>query len=310
MAERFTNLFPLWAVLLSAIAYIYPGYFTALKPAIVPLLGIVMFGMGMTLTPEDFARVLKKPSIVALGTALQFLVMPFIAWVLFKALDLPVEIAAGLVLVGSCPGGTASNVICYLSRGDVPLSITLTAVSTILAVAATPILTWFYIGRMVPVPVASMFISITKIVIVPVLLGVAINSLAGKRFESVRHRIAPAFSVTAIVLIIAIIVALNRENLAGTGIAVLSAVVIHNLLGLAIGYAAAGYFTEDEKTRRTIAIEVGMQNSGLGVALAVKYFSVKAALPGAVFSIWHNLSGSFLASWWSRRTLREAKETA
>lgn len=307
MSERFTNLFPVWALLLSGIAYASPETFTSLKGAIVPLLGIVMFGMGMTLTLDDFARVLKKPSIVALGTALQFLLMPFIAWVLFKTLDLPVEVAAGLVLVGSCPGGTASNVICYLSRGDVPLSITLTAVSTILAVAATPLLTWFYIGRMVPVPVASMFISIIKIVIVPVLLGIALNSMAGKRFEGVRERIAPVISVSAIVLIIAIIVALNRENIAGTGIAVLSAVMMHNLLGLAIGYSAAGCLTDDEKTRRTIAIEVGMQNSGLAVALAIKYFSVKAALPGAVFSIWHNLSGSFLASWWSRRTIKEAK---
>jgi len=301
VAERFTNLFPVWAVLLSATAYGYPETFIPLKPAIVPLLGIVMFGMGMTLKIEDFARVLKKPVIVALGVALQFLLMPLIAWILFKLFDLPVEIAAGLVLVGSCPGGTASNVICYLAHGDVPLSITLTAVSTMLAVVATPLLTWFYIGRSVPVPVASMFISIMKIVIIPVLMGIALNAVVGKRFEGFKNRIAPAISVTAIVLIIGIIVALNRENIAGTGIVVLSAVVIHNLLGLIIGYKAAGYFTDDEKTRRTIAIEVGMQNSGLGVALAVKYFSAKAALPGAIFSIWHNLSGSFLASWWSRR---------
>lgn len=300
MIARVTALFPLWAVLGAAAAYARPEPFAAMKPAIVPLLGVVMFGMGVTLTWANFAHVLRRPALVGLGMLLQFLLMPLIAWLLARGFGLAPYLAAGLVLVGSCPGGTASNVICYLARGDVALSITLTAASTVLSVVATPALTWAYVGQRVPVPVASMFVSILKIVIVPVVLGVVVNTLWGDALRRVK-RFFPLLSVAAIVLIIAIIVALNRAQLAGLVLPVAAAVVLHNLLGLAGGYWLPRMLGFDRRLCRTLAIEVGMQNSGLGVALAVKYFSAAAALPGALFSVWHNLSGSFLAGRWARR---------
>ncbi len=300
MTARITSLFPFWALLFSLAAYLVPDVFAPLKPGIVPLLGVVMFGMGMTLTWTNFAEVFRRPGVIALGVALQYLVMPLAAWLVGLALGLRLPVLAGLVLVGACPGGTASNVVCYLARGDVALSITLTAVSTVLAIVATPLLTLLYVGQKVPVPVASMLWSIFKIVLLPVVLGVVVNSLFGQRLRPVKS-LFPLISVMAIVTIIAIIVALNRDNLAGMGLAVAVAVVLHNLIGLSAGYGLPRLLGQEERVCRTLAIEVGMQNSGLGVALAVKYFSAAAALPGAVFSIWHNLSGSLLAAWWSRR---------
>jgi BASS family bile acid:Na+ symporter len=291
--------FPLWALLGAGAAFAFPALFAPGKPAILPLLGLVMFGMGMTLTPASFGEVLRRPSRVGLGVVLQFGLMPAAAWLAGTALGLPPAVLAGLVLVGSCPGGTASNVICYLGRGDVALSITLTAASTVLAVFLTPILTWLYVGRTVPVPVASMLGTITQVVLFPVGLGVAANLFLGRYLEGVK-RVFPAVSVAAIVGIIAIVVALNREALTGLGPAVLAAVVLHNVLGLAAGYGLARLLGLEVRLARTLAIEVGMQNSGLGVALAAKYLPAAAALPGAVFSIWHNLSGALLAARWSR----------
>jgi len=301
----FTTLFPLWALLAALLALWQPVPFVAAKPLIVPLLGIVMFGMGMTLTWQSFAAVLRQPGRLGLGLALQYLVMPLAAWAVAVGLGLPPALMAGLVLVGASPGGTASNVVCYLARGDLALSITLTTVSTLLAIVATPFLTWLYVGERVPVPVASMLLSIFKIVLLPVTLGVLTNSLLGRRLAPLQP-LFPVISVLAIVAIIAIVVGLNQYNLATMGPLLALAVVLHNGIGLATGYGAGRLLTRDERTARTLAIEVGMQNSGLAVALAVKYFSAAAALPGALFSVWHNLSGSLLAAWWSRRPLAEA----
>ncbi|MBT3011299.1 MAG: bile acid:sodium symporter family protein [Candidatus Thiodiazotropha sp. (ex Lucina pensylvanica)] len=300
MITYITRLFPIWALLFSLIAYAEPDLFVDMKPAIVPLLGVVMFGMGMTLTWKNFTDILKKPVVIGFGVFMQYLVMPFAAWLIAVVSGLSPYLMAGLVLVGACPGGTASNVVCFLARGDVALSITLTTASTLLAIIATPILTWLYVGQKVPVPVASMLWSIFKIVLLPVTLGVLVNTLFGRKLGAFKH-IFPLLSVLAIVVIIAIIVALNRSNLANMGMAIALAVIMHNLLGLMGGYWLPKLLGWDERVCRTLAIEVGMQNSGLGVALAVKYFSVAAALPGALFSIWHNLTGSMLAGYWSRR---------
>jgi len=300
MLLRITSLFPLWALLFSLLAYVRPEAFIGAKPLIVPMLGIVMLGMGMTLTWGNFTEVLRCPAAIGVGVALQYLVMPFLAWAIALALGLPPHLMAGLVLLGACPGGTASNVVCYLARGDVALSITLTTASTLLAILATPLLTWLYVGEHVPVPVESMLWSIFKIVLLPVSAGVLINSLAGSRLRPVKQ-VFPFVSVAAIVFIIAIVVALDRDNLATIGWTVALAVLLHNAGGLAVGYALARLLGWDERTARTLAIEVGMQNSGLAVALAVKYFAPAAALPGALFSIWHNLTGSLLASFWCRR---------
>lgn len=300
IVEKITSLFPLWAIIFSVTAYMAPDFFSTLKPGIAPLLGVVMFGMGMTLTMSDFLAVARRPGIVASGTLMQYCLMPFFAWAVSSAFGLPPYLAAGMVIVGSCPGGTASNLICYLSRGDVALSITLTFVSTMLAVVLTPVLTWVYIGKSVPVPVFGMILTVLKIVIIPVALGIAANTLWGARLGEVK-KVFPLVSALAIVLIIAIIIAINRENFSSLAPSLALCVILHNTLGLAGGYWIARALGAGEKTSRTLAIEVGMQNSGLGVALAVKYFSAAAALPGAIFSVWHNLSGSALASWWSRR---------
>jgi BASS family bile acid:Na+ symporter len=297
---RITTLFPLWALLFSLLAFWQPEPFAAAKPLVFPLLGLVMFGMGMTLTWQSFGSVLRRPGRVGLGLLLQYLVMPFAAWAVGLLLGLPPALLAGLVLVGGSPGGTASNVVCYLARGDLALSITLTTASTLLAIVATPLLTWLYVGERVPVPVTPMLFSIFKIVLLPVGLGVLINSLFGRRLARLEH-LFPLLSVVAIVVIIAIVVGLNHANIATMTWVVVLAVVLHNGIGLGLGYGFGWLATRDERTARTLAIEVGMQNSGLAVALAVKYFSPAAALPGAVFSVWHNLSGALLASWWSRR---------
>lgn len=298
--SRSIALFPLLALLGVAVALAMPESLVGLRPAIVPLLGLVMFGMGITLTFEDFVGVMRRPGVILLGMALQYGVMPLAGWLIGAMLGLPPALLVGLVLLGASPGGTASNVICYLARGDVALSITLTTVSTLAAVLLTPALTWLYVGERVPVPALDMLISIAKIILAPVALGLLMNRFLGARLERAKQ-VFPLVSMAAIVLIIAIIVALNHGSLVEVGLMVLLAVVLHNAVGLLSGYWGARALGRGARAARTLAIEVGMQNSGLAVALAVKYFSATAALPGALFSIWHNLSGAALASWWSRR---------
>lgn len=296
-----TTLFPIGAVVIAIIAYLFPGILSPLSNAIVPLLGVVMLGMGMTLRPENFRDILKRPRIILLGVGLQFLLMPFIAFVVGNLLGLPDTLLVGMVLVGSCPGGTASNVICYLARGDVALSITLTTISTVLSVVFTPILTWLYIGERVPVPVPNMMINIFLIILLPVTIGVLSNHYFHRYLHFVKH-LFPYISMCAIILIIGIIVSLTRPDIPMMALPVLAAIFWHNILGLTGGYYLARLFGQNEKICRTIAIEVGMQNSGLGVELAQSYFSALAALPGALFSIWHNITGSILAGYWARKT--------
>jgi len=262
-----------------------------------------MFTMGMTLRVADFSRVLKMPTVIVIGVLMQFLLMPLFGWILALAFSLPPLLAAGLILVGSCPGGTASNVICFLSKGDVALSVTLTAISTLLAFLATPLLTWLYVGESIDVPVLKMLLTILKIVLLPVLAGVVINTYLGDHLERIKPGL-PVLSVFAIVTVIAIVTALNANNLMQLTSVIIIAVMLHNLFGLAAGYFLTRAMGYDIQTARTLAIEVGMQNSGLGTALAVKYFGATAALPGALFSIWHNLSGAFLAHYWRNKSNR------
>jgi BASS family bile acid:Na+ symporter len=301
MLKKFTSLFPLWAVLLSAVAYVYPEYFAPHNNLIVPFLSLIMLGMGVTLSVDSFLAVLKRPHVVILGTLIQYTIMPLAAWMVCLALNLPSDLMAGVILLGCCPGGTASNVISYLAKADVALSIVLTSVSTMIAFIATPFLTWLFIGQTVEVDVTGMLVSVVNIVIVPVVLGLAINYFFEARIRAVRD-IFPAISAAAIVIIIAIIIGTNSENLEQSGPLVLLAVVLHNGLGLAGGYFVSKALKLSEIEARTIAIEVGMQNSGLSVALAIKHFTAAAALPGAIFSIWHNLSGAFLAGHWAKET--------
>lgn len=292
--------FPVIAILASIFAYIFPGLLTGYKAFIIPLLTIIMFSMGVLLSTEDFKRVLVKPKIIGLGVLLQLAIMPLAAFLVSRSLNLSTELLVGMVLVGASSGGTASNVICYLAKGDVALSITLTLCSTLLAIITMPFLTWLYIGQSITVPTVQMLLSIAKVVVIPVLAGVALNTLFCQYIKRAK-RIFPLISMASIVFIIAIIVALNAGKLSSIALTLASAVVLHNFIGLAAGFFITKALGYDAQTARTLAIEVGMQNSGLSVALAVKYFSPLAAVPGALFSIWHNISGSLLAAIWSRK---------
>jgi BASS family bile acid:Na+ symporter len=302
MIARITGLFPVWALLGVLIAWIVPEPLAAARPAIVPLLGVVMFGMGTSLRAGNFLDVLRRPVPVILGLGLQFLIMPLVGWALAVLAKLPPQLAAGLLLVGCSPGGTASNVVCYLARGDVALSITLTAASTLLAIVATPLLMLLYAGETIAVPALEMLQTIFQVIFLPVAGGMLLNHFLHRTLSAIRG-IFPVLSVFAIVVIIAVIVALNRDQLGGTAAGLLVLVVLHNLAGLAGGYWLPRLLGMDRRICRTMAIEVGMQNSGLAVALAVKYFSPAAALPGAIFSVWHNLSGALFAGYWRRRVV-------
>lgn len=297
---RWTNGFVLWVILFSIAAYFIPEPFAQLRPGIVPGLGVIMFGMGMTLVPDDLLRVSRMKRAVSCGVLGQFLLMPLLAFSIARVFRLSDEIAMGFIILGSCPGGTASNVIAYLAKADVALSVTMTACSTVLGVLLTPLLISTLGGEYLEVNATAMLLSVVKIVLIPVTAGFAIRYwLAGKvrRFLDV----FPAISVLIIVLIIATIVALSKEKLPEV-IGLLGVlVVVHNLLGMLTGYGLAVLFRLPEAARRTVAIEVGMQNSGLGVTLATTHFaSPLVALPSSLFSIVHNLTGSSLATYWAR----------
>ena len=270
----------------------------ALPTACVPwLLGAVMFGMGLALRGRDFALVLRRPRDVAVGVAAQFACMPLLAWALARALGLPDEIALGVVLVGACPGGTASNVIAYLARGDVALSVTMTACSTLLAPLATPAIVWLLAGATIQVKAWAMFLSIVQIVIAPVVVGVAVNELL-PGFASRIRRAMPAFSAVVVAVIVAAVVAASAARIRDSAALIALAVVLHNAGGMALGWGVGRLFRMDGARRRTLAIEVGMQNSGLAVSLATAHFATLplAAVPGALFSVWHNLSGALYAN--------------
>lgn len=264
------------------------------------LLGIVMFGMGMTLTIEDFKTVLQRPVDVLLGIVAQFLIMPFVAWALVRLFALPPELAIGVILVGTCPGGTASNVISYLAKGDVALSVSMTMATTLLAPIVTPAATWLLADAWIDVSFTDMMISIAQMVFFPVLLGLAVNHF----FRPTVTRILPALpiiSVLTIVLLVGIVVSLGAGKLFEVGPLMAIIVILHNCFGLLLGYGMARMFRLNSKKARTVAIEVGMQNSGMAASLAVLYFNPAAAIPGAIFSVWHNISGSIVANFFARR---------
>lgn len=292
-------LFPLAAILISVFSWLAPGVLSGYVDLIVPLLGLVMFSMGLSLNFKDFKLVMLRPGWIALGVSLQYLLMPLIAWVISTLLELPAAVAAGMILIGACPGGTASNIICYLARGNVALSITLTSVSTLLAIILTPYLTYLYVDESINVPVLMMVKSLLVIIIIPVVSGIVLNHFFHSRLISVK-RYLPIVSMLCVVFIIGIIVARNETNLSQLGLLLVVAVILHNILGLLSGYWFTRVFTAERQVAKTIAIEVGMQNSGLGIVLANQYFSAAAALPGVLFSIWHNISGALLAGHWAR----------
>ena len=289
-------------IVVAALALLFPGPFSVVKTAWVnTLLGIVMFGMGLTLKPEDFKVVFSRPKDVIIGCIAQFTLMPFLAWALTQLFHLPTELAIGVILVGTCPGGTSSNVMTYLSKGDVALSVGMTAVSTVLAPFLTPLLTLLYAGQRVDVNPVNMFLSIVKVVLVPIALGFVVNHF----FHAVTQnavRVLPLISTTAIVLIICAVVSANSAKIMTSGLLILAVVILHNLLGYLTGFGVGKLLKLDSTKCRAISIEVGMQNSGLATSLAAAHFAQYplATIPGAVFSVWHNISGAVLANFFAR----------
>ena len=296
-------------VLVTVLALFVPCSFDWIgTSAITPMLGVVMFGMGLTLKPSDFKPVLMRPKDIIIGELAQFIVMPLVAWLLCKTMHLPAELALGVILVGCCPGGTASNVICYLAKGDVALSVAMTGVSTLLAPIVTPALVYMLADKEVNVDMLGMFISIVQVVIIPIILGFAANKYLNRLTEKVTP-LLPLVSTLAVTAIIGIIVSHNSAKILSCSLIVGVVVILHNVLGLVLGYLAGKLLGLPQNKRTAISIEVGMQNSGLATSLAATHFAMYplAAVPGAIFSAWHNFSGSIAASIF-RRTNKESAD--
>jgi len=287
--------FAIWALLSAVLGFIFPEFFASFAKYIVPILGIIMFGMGTTLRTEDFVEIIKRPKLVLVGLLAQFTLMPLIAYVLTVVFKLDPMIAVGVILVGCCPGGTSSNVITFLAKGDVALSVSITSISTLLAPILTPILLKIFAGQLIEIELASMMISITKMVILPILLGLAFHKILGAKVQ-IANDILPMVSVLGIAIIIAAVIAVSRDTILTSGLLVFIVVALHNCIGYLLGYLLAKLSGFSEAQRRAIMVEVGMQNSGLGAALAATYFNPAASLPSAIFSVWHNFSGALVAN--------------
>ena len=290
-------------VLLSAaLGLLLPDVFDNIKPTVInPLLGVIMFGMGLTLKPKDFAVVFSRPKDVITGCVAQFTIMPMLAWLLSRAFSLDEALTIGVVLVGCCPGGTASNVITYLAKGDLALSVGMTATSTLIAPVATPLLVWLLAGKSVDVDVMGMLLSILWVVILPIAL-----------LTEQASAYLPALSSLTICFIVLIIISANATKLMAGGLTIILVVMLHNLFGLLLGYGVGRMLGMNSVKRRAVSIEVGMQNSGLASGLATIHFAAypMATIPGAVFSVWHNLSGAIVARAYARlanRTKGEAQ---
>ena len=279
------------------LALAFPDVLRQVRPTVINyLLGVVMFGMGLTWKLKDFKIVFSRPKDVVIGCLAQFTVMPLLAWALAKVFQLDEALALGVVLVGCCPGGTASNVITYLAKGDLALSVGMTGVSTLLAPFLTPLLTWGLAGKSIHVDVASMFLSIFCVVILPIVIGLLVKWLWPKFTEQATDYL-PAFSSVAIAFIVAIIIAANADKLLAGGLLIVAVVMLHNICGLSLGYLIGRLLRLSDPKKRAISIEVGMQNSGLASSLATIHFAAYplATIPGAIFSVWHNLSGAAVA---------------
>ena len=301
--------FTAWVLVCVVIAFWFPGVFIQwgdfqLKKLIVPLIQLIMFGMGATLLVSDFTRVLKMPKAVLIGISLQFLIMPLIGFLLARAFGFEPAVAAGVILIGSCPGGVASNVMTYLSKGNVALSVTMTACSTLVAPILTPLLMQLLAGTLVDIVFLDWVINIVKIIIVPISIGLIFNI-------AMRHmnwrgewidRCLSLIAMAGICFIIGIIIADSRDKLLTIGVALVAASVLHNAAGYVLGYFGARLARLDESSCRTVAIEVGLQNGGMATALAINTLKDPlAALAPAIFGPWMNISGSILASWWAAR---------
>lgn len=301
-----TNLFPVWVVIGGAVALVHPTWFTWFSgPWITWGLAVIMLGMGITLTVEDCRRVLRMPRAVGIGFVGQYLIMPVLGWSIARGLKLETPFAVGLILVSCCPGGTASNVVTYLAQANVALSVLMTMCSTMAAVVMTPLLTKWLAGHYVPVDAAGLFWSTVQIVLAPVVIGVTLNRYVPRAVKVVLP-VAPLVSVLTIVMICASIIGSNAGPLRQSGGVLLLAVFLLHAGGFGLGYVFSYLLRGDTLTNRTISIEVGMQNSGLGAALAKTHFSAMplAPLPCALSATFHSVIGSLLAGYWRLRPVK------
>ncbi|QOG42638.1 bile acid:sodium symporter family protein [Neisseria gonorrhoeae] len=267
-----------------------------------------MFGMGLTLKPSDFDILFKHPKAVIIGVIAQFAIMPATAWLPSKLLNLPAEIAVGVILVGCCPGGTASNVMTYLARGNVALSVAVTSVSTLISPLLTPAIFLMLAGEMLEIQAAGMLMSIVKMVLLPIVLGLIVHKVLGSKTEKPTDAL-PLVSVAAIVLIIGAVVGASKGKIMESGLLIFAVVVLRNGICHLLGFFAAKWTGLPYDAQKTLAIEVGMQNSGLAAALAAAHFAAApvVAVPGALFSVWHNISGSLLATYWAAKAGKHKK---
>ena len=292
----------IWVLLAAVSALVFPEVLSHVRPTVINyLLGMVMFGMGLTLNLKDFKIVFSRPKDVIIGCLAQFTIMPLLAWTLSRVFGLDEALALGVVLVGCCPGGTASNVITYLAKGDLALSVGMTGVSTLLAPFLTPLLTWLLAGKSVDVDVMSMFLSILWVVILPIVVGLIVKSVWPK-FTEKAVDFLPAISTLAITCIVGIVIAANAGKIMSGGLIIILIVALHNVCGLCLGFLIGKLLGLSTHKRKAISIEVGMQNSGLATSLATIHFAAypMASIPGAVFSVWHNISGAIVARIFTR----------
>ncbi|MCQ9162547.1 bile acid:sodium symporter family protein [Arthrobacter sp. STN4] len=296
------TVFPLLVVVAGVLGFLLPGSFKPMAPSVPYLLGIIMFCMGLTLTLPDFAAVAKRPWAVALGLAAHYVIMPGAGWLIAMGLHLSPELAAGVILVGCAPSGTSSNVMAFLAKGDVALSVAVATVSTLVAPIVMPALTLFLAGSFLNVDAGAMMLDILKTVLLPVIAGLVVRLFLNRVVDFVLP-VLPWISAVVISLIVAIVVAGSASKIVAAGGIVFLAVVLHNGFGLGLGYLAGKAGRLDARARRALAFEVGMQNSGLAATLATAHFSPLAALPSAVFSVWHNISGAVVAAWLARKPL-------
>jgi BASS family bile acid:Na+ symporter len=302
MARVAVTAFPLLVLAAGVAGFLLPGTFKPLGPAVPYLLGIIMFCMGLTLTPPDFTAVARRPWAVVLGIVAHYVIMPGAGWVIATLLHLEPALAVGLILVGCAPSGTASNVMAFLAKGDVALSVAVASVSTLIAPVVTPVLVLFLAGSFLTIDAGGMVLDIVKTVLLPVVAGLLarlfLKNLVAKALPAL-----PWASAVVISLIVAVVVAGSASKILAAGGIVFLAVVLHNGFGLGLGYLAGKVGRLDAKARRALAFEVGMQNSGLAATLATAHFTPLAALPSAVFSLWHNISGAIVAAWLARKPL-------
>ncbi|MCO4525722.1 putative Na+ dependent transporter [Streptococcus infantarius subsp. infantarius] len=301
-SKQLSKWFTLVVIIWAFFNYLFPQTSTWVIPNISYLLGIILFGMGLTLQTEDFVRISKRPIPVILGTVAHYIIMPSLAWLLCHLFHLTGATAAGVILVGSCPSGTSSSVMAFLSGGDVALDVSIEILSTLLAPIMLPLLLSILAGQFIAVPAVSLFLSTLRIVVVPIILGVLVHTLLGKKINAI-IQLMPLISQVAILLIIGAVVSANHANIFTTATAlVIPVVMLHNLCGYGLGFVFSKLLHLKETQQKAITFEVGMQDSSLGATLAMKYFVPQAAIPSTIFSIWHNISGSILSSWWKNHS--------